>query len=96
MFKALLLTMLLSNSTDVGTSLVAFRGGAIERNPLIFSTRPVPFIAQTAAFSAGEAFFAIQLHKRHPKLAKWAILGVIAGEAWAIQNNIRVIREQRR
>lgn len=96
MFKALIVSLWLTNAADTASSLVAFKGGAHEMNPFIISEQPAPFIAQVAIATAAETWIASKLHTKRPKLTKVLLSVAIAGGTAATINNINVIREQRR
>lgn len=78
MLKAFILGLWLANAADAGSSLNAFRYGAVEQNPFVVSTRPVPFVSEVVAATALETWLATQLNKNHPKLTK-TLLGVGIG-----------------
>lgn len=96
MFKLLLVGMLLGNGADAASSVVAFRGGAIELNPFVMSTKTTPFLVQTGVFTAVETGMAFEARKKHPKLVNTLLAVAIAGSVAATVNNIQVIRAQHR
>jgi hypothetical protein len=91
--KTLLLLIILSQGTDVSTSLVAFHRGATELNPLVLSTKPAPFIAEGVLFTGAEMYLLKKLSKHHPKLAKTLGYVQVGGSFGATANNINVIRK---
>lgn len=93
MFKALILGMWLSNACDTGSSVYAFKHGAVESNPFVVSTRTAPFVIQSAATVAGETFLAYQLHKRHPRIANLLLAGHISLGAYLTVHNVRIGNE---
>lgn len=90
--KAILLALALSQGADIGTSVTAFHYGATELNPLIISTKPAPFLAQTTGFVIGEIYFLNKLSKHHPKLARTLGYVQIGGSSAAAIHNAQVIR----
>jgi hypothetical protein len=92
MFKALLLSLALANSADATTSVLAFRRGATEMNPFVLSTRTTPFLTQVSVATAGELWFATQVNKRHPKLAKALLIVSIGAGTAASIHNVHVYR----
>ena len=93
--KALLLMMALGRGADVATSLTAFHHGAIERNPMIASSRPLPFIAQMTAETVGQAYLihALDTHG-HPRWAKAIAFVQIGASSGATFGNVLTIRRQ--
>jgi len=90
MLKALLLSLALSNGLDAGTSIAAFRRGAVELNPLVISRPTSAFVAQVSAATAGELWLASKLNAKHPRLTRTLLaIGIGAGVAVSV-NNIRV------
>jgi hypothetical protein len=81
---------MLSNSADAGTSLRAFHYGAYERNPLVISTKPAPFLIQTAVFSTVEGVVCWKLEKTHPKLVKALMITGIGLETSLAVRNYKV------
>lgn len=90
MFKALILGMWISAGCDAGSSVYAFRQGAVEANPFVVSTRTVPFVIQGTAMVAGETFLVRELHKRHPRVAKLLLAGHIGVGAALTVRNVRI------
>jgi hypothetical protein len=91
--KPFIIALILGQGTDVTTSLVGFSQGFRERNPLIISTRPAPFIGQVAIVTVGEVWLAKKIAKKHPKLAKALCSIQIGSSAVAAITNIRTIRK---
>lgn len=95
--KTLLVLMALAQGADIGTSIGAFHLGAREQNPLIISTQPAPFIAQTVAMDAAKMLLLQKLSHAHPKLAKGlSYLQIGASSAAATNNAVWIHRLNQR
>jgi hypothetical protein len=88
------------HSADMISTVHALRlsGGAREGNPLLrpLSGRPVALAAVSSGINALQMYTIVKLHRRHPKIARGWALALIAVEAYAVTNNIRVAGQIRR
>ena len=75
--------------------MTAFAHGATERNPLIVSSKPVPFVVQMAGEMMAQAYLIHRLDRAgHPKWAKAIALVQIGASSGAAAGNVFVIRRQ--
>lgn len=93
--KPLLIVLMLGRAADATTSLAAFHYGAIERNPLVISTQPAPFVAQTVLETAGEVWVLRKIAGKHPKWAKTLAVAQIAASFTVASLNARDVPRQR-
>lgn len=94
--KPLLIVLALGRMADMSTSLVGFQAGAYEANPLVVSSRPVPFVSQVMLETAGETWMLSRLAEHHPKWAKGLALIQIGASATVSVMNARTIAQQHR
>ena len=94
--KELLLAVALAHGADTATSLYSFHHGGVEANPLILSTRPVPFTLQMAGGAALEIAALRKLSRSKPKLAMALAMTSIALRGTVAAHNIHVGRREAR
>lgn len=94
--KTLLLLLVLGRGADATTSLIAFHGGATERNPLVVSTQPVIFTTQMALETGGEVWLLRRLAVQHQKWATTLALVQIGASVTAASLNARDLHRQGR
>lgn len=96
MLRALLITLVLSHGTDVGTSLAVFHAGGVEVNPLVLSSKPAPFVLQASLLTTGEIIVLRRVSRRHRRWAIALSLIDITASVAASVHNIQQLHVQQR
>lgn len=93
--KELFLAIAISHGADVGSSVYAFKGGALEANPLVPSTKTAPFALSAAAVTVGELSLLHHWEKKHPKVVRTLAFIDIGVRSYITIHNIRIGRNER-
>lgn len=92
MFKALLLTMALTEGADCVSTHVALSRPGIHET--VLTQNPWVNDSLIAARATGEQVSLRKLHATHPRWAIAIAAGVVAGNGYVVVSNLRVMHQQ--